>query len=158
MSDKRLPQKDDALSADDVGLFAEALAPIAPPARLRERVLRQARASADLAELYSVRADEGDWRAVIAGVETKMLFADSATGAESFLLRLAPGASLPPHRHAGHEECVVLQGEIAMGATTLTAGDYHLAPRGVAHDTIVSRTGALLFLRRAGSGDSAGRR
>lgn len=158
MNENKPSLHDRVLPPEDMQLLAEALAPIAPPARLRERVLRQARASAGLTELYSVRADEGDWRTILPGVELKMLFADSATGAESFLLRLAPGASLPPHQHAGHEECMVVQGEIAMGTTTLTAGDYHLAPRGVAHDTIVSRTGALLFLRGAASGDSAGRR
>lgn len=153
MNENEPSQHDRVLPPEDMQLLAEALAPITPPARLRERVLRQARASAGLTELYSVRVDEGDWRTILPGVELKMLFANGATGAESFLLRLAPGASLPPHQHAAHEECVVLQGEIAMGATTLTAGDYHLAPRGVAHDTIVSRAGALLFLRR---GDSVG--
>lgn len=158
MNEKKPSPNDGVLMYEDLQLLAEALAPLAPPAYLRERVLRQARAPAHLTELYSVRADEGDWQRIIPGVEMKMLFADSATGAESFLLRLAPGASLPPHHHAAHEECMVLQGEIAVGQTTLTTGDYHLAPRGVAHDTIVSRTGALLFLRRAASGDAAGHR
>jgi hypothetical protein len=38
---------------------------------------------------------------------------------------------------------------------TARAGDYHLAPRGVPHGWLRSRTGALLFLRGANPGQAS---
>ena len=59
----------------------------------------------------------------------------------------APGASLPAHDHPADEECLVLEGEVMLGDILGRAGDYHLAPKGLPHGTITSKTGALLFIR-----------
>jgi anti-sigma factor ChrR (cupin superfamily) len=70
-------------------------------------------------------------------------------GILSYLLRLAPGASLPAHRHPVDEECLVLEGEMHIGDLVLPAGGYHLGRRGVLHDRLTSPGGALIFLRGA---------
>jgi quercetin dioxygenase-like cupin family protein len=68
----------------------------------------------------------------------------------SYLLRLAPGASLPPHRHALDEECLVLEGTLRVGShTEVHAGGFHLAHRGALHPTVSTVTGATIYLRGA---------
>ena len=71
-------------------------------------------------------------------------------GVLSYLLRLDPGASLPPHRHPQDEECVVLEGRLRVGSKVeIGPGGYHLAHAGALHATIGSATGATIFLRGA---------
>lgn len=136
-------------------LYAEMLAAlpeVAPPAPLRDRVLARARADARFHEgLRTIRADEG-WIVFAPGIEIKMLFRDEQAGTKSFLARLAPGVSMPEHDHGTSEECIVLEGEVTLGDITIRAGDYHLARGGAHHDTLTTRTGALLYLR-AGYGE-----
>jgi len=68
----------------------------------------------------------------------------------SYLLRLAPGATLPAHRHRVDEECLVLEGVLRVGGRLeVGAGSYHLAHRGSLHATITTTTGATVFLRAA---------
>lgn len=113
---------------------------------LRQRILARAGADADRS-IRTVRADEGEWKVLLPRVKIKVL--RDGPDAQSYLLRLEPGAVLPPHHHPADEECVVLEGEVRLGEVVARAGDYHLAPRGRTHDPIVSETGALLFLRGA---------
>jgi mannose-6-phosphate isomerase-like protein (cupin superfamily) len=95
----------------------------------------------------TLRAAEGVWVHLTPKVEVKLLRADGDS--RSFLLRLQPGAVLPPHEHPVEEECLCLEGEVRFGDLVVRAGDYHLAPRGVPHGVVRSRTGALLYLRGA---------
>ena len=67
----------------------------------------------------------------------------------SYLLRLAPGAALPAHRHPVDEECVVLEGEVQIGTLRVGAGGFHLGRKDVLHDRLCSAGGALIFLRGA---------
>jgi anti-sigma factor ChrR (cupin superfamily) len=97
-------------------------------------------------QFLTVRADEGDWVPFVPGVEMKMLFEDPARRKRSLLVRMHPGAIIPGHPHPEHEEYLVLDGEISIGNFTVRAGDYHLAPKGLSHPAITSRTGALLFV------------
>ena len=81
-------------------------------------------ADADTSHL-TIDCHEGEWQPILAGVAIKVL--REHEGVLSYLLRLDPGAVLPPHRHPRDEECVVLEGrlrvgtqvEIGPGATTL---------------------------------------
>jgi quercetin dioxygenase-like cupin family protein len=110
--------------------------------RLLERV-----ADADSSHL-TVQPDEPGWQPFLPGVQIRVLH--EADGVLSYLLRLAPGASLPPHRHALDEECVVLDGTLRVGThTEVRAGGYHLAHRGALHPTVSTATGATIFLRGA---------
>lgn len=121
----------------------------ASPAQARsiKRRLVDRVADADTSHL-TITADEGDWQPFSDGVQMKVLREHG--GVLSYLLRLAPGATLPPHRHPVDEECLVLEGLLQVGTRTeVGAGGYHLAHAGALHATIGSRTGATIFLRGA---------
>jgi anti-sigma factor ChrR (cupin superfamily) len=57
------------------------------------------------------------------GVETRTLFR-SPTGAMTSLTRMAPGASLPTHRHVGIEQSYVLEGTLVDDDGACTAGNF----------------------------------
>jgi quercetin dioxygenase-like cupin family protein len=100
-------------------------------------------------DTLTVRADEGVWEASSPGVSRKLLHVDASAGWQAFLVRVEPGARVPPHAHAILEECLVLEGEFEVGAETVRKGDLHLAFAGHDHREIVSPTGALLYIRAA---------
>jgi anti-sigma factor ChrR (cupin superfamily) len=142
------PLLDDALAA----ALGQALAPITPEGKradaLRARVLAHTQQpQGDAHGLVTVQAAEGQWRWFAPGITIKELYVDEAAHTRSFLLKLDPGARLPPHEHRTDEECIVLEGELSLGDLTVGAGGYHLAPAGVPHAEITTRTGALIFLR-----------
>lgn len=135
---------DPADTAAMAALFAS-LQPVTPPARI-EAALR-ARIRADSAALVTVRADEGEWRDVAPGVRLKVLTTDAAAHARSFLIEMQPGARMPAHNHISDEECLVLSGEVTLGDVVIRAGDYHKAPRGVAHGVVHTTVGVVMFVR-----------
>jgi quercetin dioxygenase-like cupin family protein len=121
--------------------------PLPTEAQAMKRRLLERVADADTSHL-TVGAAEGTWRPLATGVWIKLLY--EGEGMRSCLLRLAPGASLPPHRHPADEECVVLQGALQVGShTEVGAGGYHRAHRGALHPSIAARDGATVFLRGA---------
>jgi quercetin dioxygenase-like cupin family protein len=140
-----------------VELFAPALGDSPPPAGsgMRARLLaRAAESRARHAGQRTVRTNDGAWRSVKAGVRAKTLF-DSQHGT-SVLIELAPGASLPPHRHRHLEDGIVLQGSMQMGELDLGPGDYHVSAPGSRHATITSRDGCLTYLRGSSLGSTVG--
>ncbi len=125
---------------------AAATLPPAVARALRRRLLERV-ADADLSHL-TIAADQGPWQPFLDGVTIKVL--REHDGRMSYLLRLAPGASLPAHRHRADEECIVLAGELRVGSrVTLGPGGYHLAHRGALHARLTSATGATVFLHGA---------
>lgn len=127
-------------------------------AGIRRKVLERIRATRPVMapQFLTIHASEGTWTVLSPLVEMKVLHRSAADRTKSFLLRLHPGGSLPAHPHHADEECMVLEGEVLLGNTLAHAGDYHLAPKGIAHGVIQSATGALLFLR-TGRGEHAAR-
>ena len=110
--------------------------------RLMERV-----ADADTSHL-TIEGDAGEWQPFLDGVAIKVL--REHAGVLSYLLRLDPGAVLPPHRHPHDEECVVLEGRLRVGTRIeIGPGGYHLAHGGALHASITTETGATIFLRGA---------
>lgn len=96
----------------------------------------------------SIGAADGSWQPWLEGVSIKVLH--ERDGVLSYLLRLQPGAALPPHRHPLEEECLVLEGTLHIGSShELGAGSYHRAHQGALHTTISSPGGATIFLRGA---------
>ena len=110
--------------------------------RLMERV-----ADADVSHV-TIGADEGEWQPFLDGVAIKVL--REHAGVLSYLLRLDPGATVPPHRHPQDEECVVLEGRLRVGTRIeIGPGGYHLAQLGALHASITTEVGATIFLRGA---------
>jgi len=133
--------------ADRLAFGAEA---IAPPASLRERLLkrlgRQRSSPLPDPSLLFVKASEGQWQEMAPGVLAKVLFFDPVSQRATALVRMAPGTSYAPHRHAEAEELYVLEGGCFCGGQDLTAGDYHRAAAGTEHHETSSDDGCLLLV------------
>lgn len=96
----------------------------------------------------TVRAGPDGWVPLLEGIRCKVLRDEGKV--LSCLLLLAPGATLPTHRHRVDEECIVLNGELRIGdSLVVRAGDYHVGRAGVLHAPITTAGGALLFLHGA---------
>lgn len=133
--------------AAELALAAE---PVPPRAAVRERVLANLGAPAatpsapappDL--LFALRADDV-WLPVCPGIERREL-ATTAGGA-SYLLRVAPGATIPDHAHRRVEHSFVLRGSIAVEGTLCRAGDYHRAAPGTVHTAPHSVGGCVMLV------------
>jgi quercetin dioxygenase-like cupin family protein len=85
-------------------------------------------------------------------VRARVLYDNGVT--RSALVEFAAGSSLPSHRHASHEECIVLRGSLQAGTCRVGLHDYHLAPAGSRHASIHSDEGALAFLRGTSIGNT----
>src|SRR4029450_2128383 len=68
------------------------------------------------------RSVEPEWLPVGSGISCQMLATDTVKRRVPMLVRLAPGAEYPPHRHAGVEELYLLHGEIFVHAPRLYPG------------------------------------
>ena len=135
--------------------LAAAAPPANPPARLRDRVLAAARpnpqvwrswTASPFAGLHVVRRDEGDWETVFDGVWAKQLHADPGADTVTMLIRMAPGATYPAHRHGGAEQCLVLEGDVEVNDVELKAGDYQCAARDSLHGVTRTDNGCLLLI------------
>jgi anti-sigma factor ChrR (cupin superfamily) len=142
---------DDAPALDDdiVQALSSAQAPepldSAMARRVKQRVLQRI---AELQDRHlTIQADEDAWQPFGDGVQIKVL--NESAGIMSYLLKLAPGASLPAHRHPCDEECVVLEGVLHIGELAVGPGGFHLARQHSLHDRIHTVTGATIFLRGA---------
>ena len=94
-----------------------------------------------------IRAGEGEWRETAdAGIFLKVLFADTAKGTYTTLVRMSPGSRMQPHRHTGTEQCLVLEGDVRAGDLSASAGDYICALPGSVHEELTTDRGALLLL------------
>jgi quercetin dioxygenase-like cupin family protein len=145
--------RDPVLDADTLARLHEAVARSAGAddarvlARVRSKLLRRV-AAASTPRHVTVQADAGHWRHAGPGLELKVLHREA--GIMSYLVRMAPGSKLPPHRHPVDEECVVLEGEVVVGTDLrIAAGGFHLGRKDVLHDVVSTDTGALIFLRGA---------
>src|SRR5512141_257488 len=92
----------------------------------------------------STQRDAG-WVELLPKAHAKLLFTDGV--AESYMIRLEPGAWAPAHEHPADEECLVLEGTLWQGDIFLKAGDFHVARRGMKHGELRTDTGALVFIR-----------
>jgi len=125
----------------------DALPPIQPPASLLPRIEQRLFGfGVELPGTVTLRADQGEWVPLAAGVEAKVLYRNPVLKRQSVLIRIAPGASYETHRHPEDEECYVVEGSLSFGDHRLSAGDYHLAFKGGAHPPAHSKTGCLLFI------------
>jgi anti-sigma factor ChrR (cupin superfamily) len=156
---ERAAAADPAL-ADEIDNWNEQLSPllldapeVEPPAYIFDRIkekIASAKSKVDaLAGSRTVRAGEGRWEQLCAGIERKTLWHDREKGRITFLIRAQPGAEFPAHQHDDDEEAYVLSGDLAFDDLVLEAGDYHLARPGVSHPVGRTRTGCMLLLTAA---------
>jgi hypothetical protein len=89
---------------------------------------------------------EPDWEQVAPGIECKLLATDAERHRVSMLVRLAPGASYPPHTHAGVEELHLLDGELWIDERKMFPGDYNYGIPGAGDDRVWSETGCTCVL------------
>jgi anti-sigma factor ChrR (cupin superfamily) len=89
---------------------------------------------------------EPEWEQVAPGIECKLLATDAEKHRVSMLVRLAPGASYPPHTHAGIEELHLLDGELWIDDRKLFPGDYNYGAPGEGDERVWSETGCTCVL------------
>lgn len=145
MSEREMyPEMDRSL----VEALSAALREQTPPTESQRRMRARILAGAESASCTRVqRVAEGQWRAVLPGVEIRHLHVDREAGVQMALWRLAAGACIPGHSHRLAEECLVLEGSIVQAGTDYVAGDFLFAPAGSPHPRIEARGGAVLLIR-----------
>ena len=117
-----------------------------PAADLWERLAhRIAEETTDAPSAPEVPVEPG-WADVAPGIACKLLAIDTQTNRVDMLVRLAPGAAYPPHRHAGVEELYLLDGELVVNDTTLRPGDYLRSDAGTIDRLVWSATGCTCVL------------
>jgi anti-sigma factor ChrR (cupin superfamily) len=96
--------------------------------------------------LSPTRWTEPEWILPGPGISCKVLATDTEKNCVSMLVRLAPGAEYPPHRHADVEELHLLHGELIIGDRTLYPGAYHRSEAGSVDHHVWSETGCTCVL------------
>lgn len=140
--------------ADDL---AYAAAPRAPRPAARERVLARiaAEASPAVVEQDGVRVVLGSqlaWQPTpLPGVEFKLLREDPVSGRGTSLIRMAPGAEYPKHRHPQMEEVVLLEGDLMVNGVLMRPGDYCTAECDSIHQRVHSPSGCVFLLTAGGN-------
>ena len=89
---------------------------------------------------------EPEWDEVAPGISVKILAMDTEKHIVTMLVRLAPGASYPPHTHAGVEELHLLDGELWIDERKLFPGDYNYGAPGTGDQRVWSETGCTCVL------------
>jgi anti-sigma factor ChrR (cupin superfamily) len=129
-------------------------APQTPRPELRARVLERVAAeglSANRPVLNKegvrfVRSAGLNWRAGnTAAVEIKTLSVDKQRSIVTYLVRMAPGASLRPHRHVDVEESYLLEGDLSVDGGQMQTGDYCRAEPGTVHRGVTSQSGCVFI-------------
>jgi anti-sigma factor ChrR (cupin superfamily) len=87
-----------------------------------------------------------EWEEGAPGISCKLLATDTEQNRVSMLIRLAPGADYPPHRHGGVEELYLLHGQLMIDDKKLYPGDYIRAEADSADHRVWSETGCTCVL------------
>jgi anti-sigma factor ChrR (cupin superfamily) len=84
-----------------------------------------------LAEL--AQSTDFPWQPFRPGVDIHRLYGNGDQGPSAALLRYAPAASVPLHRHTGHEHIYILRGSQRDDAGTYLAGTFVIHGPGTSH-------------------------
>lgn len=97
-------------------------------------------------ELFCVACDELPWMpsTFAAGLSVKDIAVTA--GLEMQMVRVEPGARIPPHTHECPEFIYVLEGELILGGQRLGPGSASVASAGSAHSDVHSETGCVFML------------
>lgn len=140
-----------ATYADVASLLAWTSRMESPPPSAKQRLIQRLSTPSPAPAsggFTSMRADEGSWTPLpFPGVSARRLHLDIERGVVTTLIRMAPGAHYPRHRHVGVEECYVLEGEVRVGQDLVfRTGDYQRAGSGSIHDVQWTEAGCLLLI------------
>jgi len=121
---------------------------VRPATSLWERIARRVAADTAQAPLEPPAQSSADaeWEEAAPGLTYKVLAANTENDHVSLLVRLAPGAHYPPHRHGGVEELYLLDGELRIDDKKLYPGDYNRAEPGTGDERVWSETGCTCVL------------
>jgi putative transcriptional regulator len=81
--------------------------------------------------------DLGPWRWIGPGVHWRSVAVPVGEGARVFMLKSAPGTSLPHHTHTGTELTLILQGAFAHVGGRFGVGDFDEADGTIEHQPVV---------------------
>jgi anti-sigma factor ChrR (cupin superfamily) len=124
---------------------ADVLRPTASlQARLAQRIA--AETGTELISPPARQWSEPEWEKVAPGISVKLLATDAEKHIVSMLVHLDPGASYPPHTHAGVEELHLLDGELWIDERKLFPGDYNRGEPGAGDQRVWSETGCTCVL------------
>jgi anti-sigma factor ChrR (cupin superfamily) len=99
--------------------------PVTPAPDLKARLQRQLQAAPDPPAFLIQRASQRQWQShPVPGVKVAQLYLDPAKREMVALMQGEAGAYYPLHRHAGPEEIYMLEGDLIIYNTVLSAGDY----------------------------------
>src|SRR5262245_49737732 len=84
------------------------------------------------------------WQERQPGVRGKDIWQHPESKRRAMMTRIAPGAKLPLHRHAGDELVFVIEGAISDEFGTITAGNVGYRPNGCVH-TVSAPNGATVL-------------
>lgn len=128
---------------DAATAIAASAPPVDPPAHARERLLSAVRRPST----YTTWAVEAVWIDTgLPGIRARILAVDKARSLVTLVIRAAPGAVYPSHRHHGPEECFVISGSVNIDGRVLRAGDFHHADEDSDHGEISTTEGADVLL------------
>ena len=117
--------------------------PLEPPAHARERLLSAVRKPST----YTAWAADATWIDIgVPGIRARVLAVDKARSLVTLVVRAAPGAVYPSHKHHGPEECYVISGSVIIDGRVLHAGDFHHADEDSEHGEITTIDGAEVIL------------
>lgn len=97
-----------------------------PSASLWERLARRISGESGVEPVLSPARlpAKAVWEELADGVFCKLLSIDAGRDLVTMLVRLAPGAHYPAHRHGEHEEVYLLSGELCIDDKKFKAGDF----------------------------------
>jgi len=118
-----------------------------PSPSLKARLMASI-AETQKAEPHILRQDEGTWKKTkFEGVTFKSLYIDRETEMHTLILRLAPGAGYPRHRHSRPEQCLVLSGDVEIDKSVqLGPGDFEWVDGQTTHDSVTTKDGCQLLI------------
>jgi hypothetical protein len=151
MKTRSTPPETDGLALD--GSLTAAMAVDVEAARVvdaadRERLFARISEGIGFGEEHRyLPARDGDWRVLAERVYLKVLQRDEATGLATYLVRYSPGTQFLVHPQRTTEECLLVAGDLRIGDTDMLPGDLQIAVPGIPHGPLVSKGGALVFVR-----------
>jgi len=142
-----VPEREIAAMSEAAALLAEGVAPLAPAARVKSRLLAKVANFEQFRPLADVRRNEETWiSSGVAGVYVKPLFNEPSTGRSTYLVRMDAGSRFPAHRHGDIEQCLVLEGDIGWGELLYERGDFIVMGKDSQHPEIYTVAGNLLLI------------